>query len=160
MALNLSLQVVTPADIARLQREVNKLDDYFVSAAARSAGDGKTLPQLTTSLTQLSEKNKMNLLDEADRKQLAKDLEEIMAKAPVLHISFAGEPSTEALEKILAWLRDNIDPLVLLRVGLQPAIAAGCVLRTPNKIFDMSVRASLVRSEPLLNKLIAGAANQ
>jgi len=160
VALNLSLQVVTPADIARLQREVNKLDDYFVSAAARRAGDGKTLPQLTTSLTQLSEKNKMNLLDEADRKQLAKDLEEIMAKAPVLHISFAGEPSTEALEKILAWLRDNIDPLVLLRVGLQPAIAAGCVLRTPNKIFDMSVRASLVRSEPLLNKLIAGAANQ
>ena len=160
MALNLSLQVVTPADIARLQREVNKLSDYFVSAAARSAGDGKTLPQLTTSLSQLSEKNKIDLQDPADRKQLAKDLEEIVAKAPVLHISFAGEPSAEALEKILAWLRDNIDPLVLLQVGLQPAIAAGCVLRTPNKIFDMSVRASLVRSEPLLNKLIAGAANQ
>lgn len=160
MALKLTLQLVTPADITRLQREINKLNDYFVAAGARSSDAPADPPKLTRSLNQLAEQNKLNLLDSATRKQLSEDLDKIISKSPVLHISFAAEPSALALEKILAWLRDNINPEVLLRVGLQPAIAAGCVLRTPNKIFDMSVRASLQRQEPLLNKLIAGAANQ
>lgn len=160
MALKLTLQLVTPADITRLQREINKLDDYFVAAAARSADASANPPKLTRSLDQLAQQNKIDLTNAAARKQLSSDLGQIIAQAPVLHISFAAEPSAQALEKILAWLRDNINPEVLLRVGLQPAMAAGCVLRTPNKIFDMSVRANLIRQEPLLNKLIAGAATQ
>ena len=77
-----------------------------------------------------------------------------------MHISFAAEPSVKALETILVWLRDNIHPKVLLQVGLQPAVAAGCVLRTPNKVFDMSLRAYLDRQGDYLVQLIRGAVHE
>jgi F0F1-type ATP synthase delta subunit len=65
----------------------------------------------------------------------------------------------KALEKILLWLRQNVHPQVLLQVGLQPAIAAGCVLRTTNKIFDMSLKAHLSQQTDYLKQLISGAAD-
>jgi F0F1-type ATP synthase delta subunit len=78
----------------------------------------------------------------------------------LLHISFAAEPSTQALEKILVWFRANIHPQALLQVGLQPTIAAGCVLRTPNKVFDMSLRNHLIEQQKYLMQLIDVAAKK
>jgi F0F1-type ATP synthase delta subunit len=85
-------------------------------------------------------------------------LNEVLGHAPLLHISFASEPSTKALEAILVWMRANIHPQTLLQVGLQPNIAAGCVLRTPSKVFDLSMRSYLQKQESYLVELIAGAA--
>ena len=160
MALKLPLQVVSNADVMRLKREVSGLNDYFTSAAARSAGVPAQPPRLSRQLDQLVRENQVNLMDNSARTKLHDDLKALELQAPMLHISFASEPSAQVVEKILSWLRSNIDPYVLLRVGLQPTIAAGCVLRTPNKIIDMSMRSSLITQEPYLAKLIAGAANE
>jgi F0F1-type ATP synthase delta subunit len=77
--------------------------------------------------------------------------------APSFHVSFAVEPSPRALEKILVWLRENIHPQVLVQVGLQPAIAAGCVMRAANKVFDMSLRSNLKEQSGYLTQLVRGA---
>jgi F0F1-type ATP synthase delta subunit len=155
--LNLPSFVVSQSDVAKIHRELNGLNDFFTSAKARQTGTAMQLPKLTRILNQLAHENRINLLEEPDRNKLAAGLAELYDKAPYLHISFASEPSPKALETLVVWVRTNIHPHALIQIGLQPSIAAGCFLRTPNQVFDMSLRTTLKNSEPYLVKLIAGA---
>jgi F0F1-type ATP synthase delta subunit len=157
--LKLPLSVISQVDVARILRELNNLNDFFISATARKSGTPMQSPPLTRLLDQLARDNNYNLLDADHRQKLQAGLNVIIGKAPLVHISFAAEPAPKALEQILSWLRGNIHPLLLVQVGLQPTIAAGCVLRTPNKVFDMSLRSYIKTQEPFLTQLIAGAAH-
>ena len=73
-----------------------------------------------------------------------------------MHISFAADPSASFTEKIVAWFRENIHPNILVQIGLQPNIAAGCVVRTANKIFDFSLRENFNQSQQSLIDAIGG----
>lgn len=160
MELKLPATVVSQVDVARLLRELNELNDFFVASRARKSGSSPQPPRLTRLLDQVVRDNRYNLLEEPDRKTLEQNLNSVLSKAPLLHMSFASEPPSRALERIVVWLRTNIHPQVLLQVGLQPSIAAGCVLRTPNRWFDMSLRSHLEQQESYLLQLIAGAGSE
>ncbi len=161
MALKLPLAIVSRVEINQVLRELNTLDDFFIGAEARkSREDSVPPPRITRVLNQLIRDNRINLMDQKDRKALQEELKKVLDEAPNLHISFAADPAPAALEKILMWMRANIHPQVLLQVGLQPSIAAGCILRTPNKLFDMSMRAYLDKQSPYLLKLIEGVARE
>ncbi|MEX1995681.1 MAG: hypothetical protein WD887_02805, partial [Candidatus Saccharimonadales bacterium] len=149
-------EIIGPADITRLTRELNSLDDFLVGSSHKKTAD-KSPPRITRLLELVAKENQVNLLEAEARTGLAALLKKTADSSPLLHISFAADPPPKALERILIWLRENIHPHVLLQVGLQPGIAAGCVLRTPNKLFDMSLRSNLKKQEPYLAKLIAGA---
>jgi hypothetical protein len=151
--------VISQADVTRLIRELNGLNDFFVDANARASGTPIQPRRLSRMLDQTAKTNGYNLLQQPQRDSLITELEAILQKAPMLHISFAAEPSPKSLEPILAWFRQNIHPQALLTVGLQPTIAAGCVLRTPNRWFDMSMREYLRKQEPYLAELIEGVAS-
>jgi len=155
--LKLTLAVVGPSEIRRSVRELAGLDDYFVASAARQNTDAAGQPRITQLLDELARANGINLLEAGQRKKLSEALNQVLKDAPSLHISFAREPSPKALEKIVSWFRDNIDKNSLLQIGLQPSIAAGCVLRTSNQLFDMSIRAKLDKHGSTLLSLIAGA---
>ncbi|MDB5161354.1 MAG: hypothetical protein JWO96_734 [Candidatus Saccharibacteria bacterium] len=157
--LKLPSTVVSRADAMRLLREINSLDDFFAGAAARKGGTPLQPPKTTKMLDQLGEINGLNLLDADSRKTLYEQLETLSRQAPSLHLSFANEPSPKAVEPILLWLREQIHPNCLVQTGVAPAIAAGCILRTPNKVFDMSMRVHLQKQAHFLNELIAGAIN-
>lgn len=155
----LPLSIISKTDLARMQRELSKLDDFFVASAARKAGTGIAAPRITHALESLARENKVNLLEAQQRKKFSAEVDELVKSSPSLHLSFAAEPSPKALETVITWFRSNIHPQALIQVGIQPSIAAGCVLRTPNQIFDMSVRSSLKNQEAYLAKLIDGAVN-
>lgn len=156
--LKLPPSLIGLADIARLNRELNGLNDFFAGASHRPAGTASAqLPKISRLLDSLARENGVNLLDENARNSLRKRLDEVYEHAPSMHISFAVEPSPKSLEKILIWLRQNVHPQALLQVGLQPAIAAGCMLRTTNKVFDMSLRANLKKQSGYLTQLVRGA---
>lgn len=155
----LPLSIISKTDLVRMQRELTKLDDFFVASATRKAGAGVPAPRITHALELLARDNKVNLLEAKQRKNFSEELNNLIKDSPLLHLSFAAEPAPKALETLLAWFRTNIHPQALISVGLQPSIAAGCVLRTPNQIFDMSIRSSLKGQEQYLAKLIDGAVN-
>jgi F0F1-type ATP synthase delta subunit len=155
--LKLTPAVVSQTDINRLMRELTGLNDFFVGARTRAGGSAMQLPKLSRLMDQLSRENSVNLLEEADRKELMRRLETLYKTAPSFHISFAVEPSPKSMERIVVWMRQNVHPQTLLSVGLQPAIAAGCVLRTTNKVFDMSLRNHLQNQTKYLAELIQGA---
>ena len=154
--LKLPVAIVNRGDVMRLQRELNALNDFFVGATARRPGTPMQMPKTTRRLTELAEANNVNLLEQSHRAALYTSMTGILKSAPVMHMSFASEPTPKSVEPILDWLRKQIHPQALLQVGLAPAIAAGCVLRTPNKFFDMSIRAHLEKQAHFLSELIAG----
>jgi F0F1-type ATP synthase delta subunit len=148
--LHLPVTTITVVDIGRLQRELEALNNFLAQAAARASGESVAMPKTTKTFEDFAKQNALQLHQEADREKLGKFLEYIRESAPVIHMSFAAEPSAKAMQKIITWLRTEIDPNVLLQVGLQPSIAAGCVLRTTNKYFDFSMRKHFYDQRELL----------
>ncbi|HVS58171.1 MAG TPA: hypothetical protein VHD60_00325 [Candidatus Saccharimonadales bacterium] len=149
--LSLPTLVVGPADLVHIRREVEALDEYVRAASLREGGKPTAaLPRLSRSLEALAQQNKLNLLQETDRETLKSFLGDMLKHAPVVHVSFAVDPSAAFTTKIVMWFRENIDPGVLIQIGLQPTIAAGCVVRTPNHYYDFSLRQYFAKHKHLL----------
>jgi hypothetical protein len=139
-AFILPIAVVSPTDVARLSREVENLDEFFRQSEIRAGGTPQSAPRYSRLLDEVVVMNGMNLLQEIDRSKLMTLLAGLSDRAPVLHISFSVDPPGPYVQKIVAWLRQNVQGDVLVRVGLQPNIGAGCIVRTTNKSFDFSLK--------------------
>lgn len=146
----LPVQIVSPADVSRLIREVETIDDALHQLSLRAPGTEVKMPKTSKLLDQTAELNKLNLLEKSDRELLNRTLQLIKERAPVLHISFSADPSAAFLEKLMVWLRREIHPLVLLTIGLQPNMGAGCIVRTKNRQFDFSLKQDFAGKRDLL----------
>ncbi len=158
--LVLPVGVAGRMDVGRLVREVQALDDYLEQAAVRTPGTPMQMPKTSKLLDELLERNKVNALVPEDRKRLINFLVTVRVKAPIIHMSFSADPSAAFTQKMVTWLRENIHPLVLVQIGLQPNIGAGCVIRTTNKYFDFSLRQHFAKQQALLMTKIHGASEQ
>jgi F0F1-type ATP synthase delta subunit len=153
-SLELPTLIFGPVEIHRLLRELEALEEFMTQANIREKGKQPALPKTSRLLEGLAGNNGFNLLLAEDRTKLTKFLQLIETKAPVIHISFAADPSSAFAAKIVAWLRTNIHPYALLHLGLQPSIAAGCIVRTNSRSFDFSLRNRFHDQRPLLLKSI------
>lgn len=142
MELKIPTIVASKNEITNVYRELVIFIDKITQSKLRKDNPIR-YPVISENLKALAADNKLNLTDEAVCKQLLIKLEDIKKNAPTVHISFQSEPSNEILQKLVEWLRKEIDPAIFLQVGLQPNIAAGIILRTPNHQFDFSLRQRL-----------------
>lgn len=156
--LQLPIGVVSMVDVGRLLREVEAIDNFLNQAVIREPGMAVKLPKTSRLFDETAQVNKLNLLHEDDRQHLQEFLKEVRQHAPVLHISFSADPSPMFTQKLITWLRSEIHPLVLLQVGLQPNMGAGCVVRTTNKYFDFSLRSRFKVKGPELAQLMKAGA--
>lgn len=156
-AYRLPVQIIARADVSRLHRESEALETFFATAAVQGATT-KTMPQLSQQLSAFVNENKLNLLQPADRQALQNYFAGLLKSAPLVHVSFATEPRPDFLMKLVAWFRTEAHPSVLLQIGLQPSIAAGCIIRTNNKYFDFSFKKHFADGKTKLAAGIRGAA--
>lgn len=156
MELKLPPSIVGYSDLKRIIRTLEDREEQFISASSK--GQEAIAGPSEAALIDLANLNQINLNDRKVCQQLKIYLDEWSDKLPKLHLSFAVEPSEQVVHKMVAWLRQNIHPGALIGIGLQPSIAAGCILRTPNKIFDLSLRSFIDRQNEYLLELIQGAA--
>lgn len=148
--LVLPIQVTGRVDVGRLLREVEQIDSFLKQAAIREPGTAVKMPKTSRLLDEFTGTNKLNLLHDDERAKALSFLISVKAKAPMMHMSFSVDPAPAFVEKVTTWLRQEIHPLVLLQVGLQPNIGAGCVVRTTNKYFDFSLREHFKKQKSLL----------
>lgn len=142
-------------EVRRLLRELETLDEQLRQMALRR--DEKfEMPRVSRLLDALATENHCDLLRGADRIVLRDFLNHVMDKAPTIHVSFAADPSSAFTAKIVGWFRANVNALALVQIGLQPSIAAGCVVRTQNKVFDLSLRNHFSRQTQLLIDSVRG----
>lgn len=152
--VGLPLLVVGPVDVGRLLRELETIDGLATKAKLRDKADEFKLPKTSKLMDLTTELNKLDLLQASDRQQLLELLKVVKQRAPLLHISFNADPAPAFIEKLMAWLRREIHPTVLLTIGLQPSIGAGCIVRSTNKQFDFSLRQDLINKRELLSSKI------
>lgn len=156
-ALELPTLVFGPIEVHRLARELEALEEYMVQVGIRDKGKQPLLPKTSRLLESLVGNNNFNLLLPADRAELAAFLKMVETNAPVVHVSLAADPSSAFTAKIVAWFRANIHPYALLHLGLQPTIAAGCIVRTNSKVFDFSLRNRFYDKRSMLLEAIEGS---
>lgn len=151
--LTLPTSVVSRVDALRLSREVENISSQLDQAGLTAASEAK-LPHVSPVLEDMAHDNRLNLLHAEDRNRLHAFLLELKEDAPTIHMSFATLPPATFTAKLVEWLRSEIHPMLLLDVGLQPSIAAGCVIRTTNKYFDCSMRQHLLTNRPKLIEIL------
>jgi len=141
------------SDVSRLLREIETLQD----AARMSKVRGKAAEAAPSHL--LQQLIEANTHDDAapSYEELSRVLSTLRDKAPSVHMSFATNPSNEFMLSLVAWFRQQVHPYVMLQIGLQPSIAAGCVVRTPSRYFDLTMRKHFIDKRAMLVKQLRGA---
>ncbi len=139
-ALVLPIAIVSPTDIARIIRESDNLDEFFRQSNIKESTTQVVAPRYSKLLDELVVLNNLDLSQQTHRDYLKQSLISVSENSPVLHVSFSVDPPGPYVQKIVNWLRQNIRSDVLVSVGLQPNIGAGCIVRTTNKSFDFSLR--------------------
>jgi F0F1-type ATP synthase delta subunit len=152
--LQLPVSVVSRVDVGRLLREVEAIDSFLKQSAIREPGTQVKLPKTSRLFDEVVQVNKINVLHEDERVRLHHFLTEVRADAPTVHMSFSADPAPAFTQRLITWLRSEVHPVVLLQVGLQPNIGAGCVVRTTNKYFDFSLRSRLKEKGDVLAQLL------
>ena len=158
LGLSLPLRVISFNDVARLERELESINDFFDKSSLQGA-NAKTLPQASATLRSLFEENKLNILEVADRQKITQFINKLRQNGKLVNVSFAVEPKPDVLMKLLQWFRREAHPHVLLRVGLQPTIAAGCIVRTTNKYYDFSFKEQFSKSKQKLSTALGSVNN-
>jgi F0F1-type ATP synthase delta subunit len=144
--------VVTRADSARLIRELEMLDNDVRADTIRHRNID--VSAASNMLVDLAEAQQFDLADQSHRLKLIEALRYLKAKAPIMHVTFAEHAHPEFLQQIIVWARQELHPLSLIHVGLQPGIVAGCIVRTPSHIYDFSIQHILRTKRPLLLKYL------
>lgn len=150
--------VSTRGDVGRLLRELEMLSDFLGQASIRQPGTAVQAPKTSNVFDEMVTKNKLNMLQEDHRSKLKNFLSSLREKAPVLHVSFSAEPSPMISQQLTAWVRQNLHPYIILQIGLNPSIGAGCILRTTNKFFDLSLREKFNSQKAALAQQLHGDA--
>lgn len=148
--LRLPILVFGIVEVRRLKRELEALEEFMIQAGLREPGKQPSLPRVSRLLDALATENHLNLLQPEDRQRMKAFLERTEQHAPTVHMSFATDPSSAFIAKIVTWMRSSLGPDALLEIGLQPTIAAGAILRTNNKVFDLSLREHFAKSTELM----------
>ncbi len=154
--LQLPMGVITRADVGRLALEAEAIDSFLRQAAVREPGSAVQLPKTSQLFDEIVAINKLNMLQEADRQGLYQFLQSVRTTAPILHISFSTDPSVVFLQGLITWIRQQMHPFLLLQIGLQPNIGAGCVVRSTNKFYDFSLRQRFADQHMLLVSKLRG----
>lgn len=142
------------ADLARLSREVEDVDNDLEAQKARAQGAEVTyrLPNISRALSDFTEMNKVDLADGQQRSELKRHLRLLKDHAPIMHLGLAVEADPDFLQQLAAWVRQEIHPQALLAVGLQPSLAGGAYVRTPSHVYDFSLRTLLAAKRDILIK--------
>lgn len=142
--LKFPLSIVTRLDFGRLVTEFEQLDEARQSADVRSrSGIQTTELELTDVAQDFLEINQLPIDQLKQRQDLIGQLRQLKDNLPKVHASFAVPADHASLVEIVKWLRQSVNPQVVLEVGLQPDLIAGVYLRTDNHVHDFSLRSSL-----------------
>lgn len=151
----LSTAIVSQSDLVRLLREVEQFDGQYAQAALQERVKSKAVAvsaHTSLGLQQLADQSGISLSTDEGRQELRDTINDLLRRSPQLHISFASEPPQAHLRTVVEWLRHNIHASVLVRTSVQPAIIAGCIIRSSNRVLDLSLRRSFEEALPQLTK--------
>lgn len=155
MERNLPNSIYTKGQLLSVLHEIEKYIDALVQVDVVHKTTQKMghLPSMSVHLQGLLAENSLEATTH-NMESLRDFLVELQDSSPIVRFSFASEPPTDILHKIVSWLRKETGLFVLIKIGIQPTVAAGCVMYTPNHRYDFSLRAHLLGSTKAFKKVL------
>jgi len=150
ITLNLTSAVNSLSDVNKLINELESIEEFFLKMKAKSSLSQVDVPKSSIALEELAKLNSLNLMKSEDREKLNLFLHFIRTKSPTIHLSFGSSPDDKFLTKVTDWFRAQVNPYLLISIGLQPTIGAGFKIRTTNKYYDFSLRKYLTANKQTL----------
>jgi len=123
------------------------------SIRAEEGVDFEDLPEVSSALAQLIKDNDIKVTT-TSLKELKTWLAELKQSAPVLRLTFTSDPENAIITRIVKWFREQSGKEVLVRIGVQPTIAAGCIVHTPSHQYDFSLRNYLLQNTALFSEIL------
>jgi hypothetical protein len=151
--------IATKADLVNVLRNLEAVLDAFVENSVRQEEgvDFAARADVSSNLALLVKDNRLEVSVET-LKSLKTWLNHLKDHAPVVRFTFANDPDQKFLAAIVDWLRKNSGQFVLVRYGIQPSIAAGCLMYTPRHRYDFTLRKNITDSGQKLMEYIRAAA--
>lgn len=143
--LILPTAIATKSDLVNVLRNLEEVLDASVENSIRS-GEGVDFVSRADVSSNLAELVKVNQLEVSVQtlQALKVWLNHLKEHAPVVRFTFANDPNQQFLAGIVEWLRKNSGQFVLIRYGIQPSIAAGCLMYTSRRRYDFSLRQNIL----------------
>ena len=151
----LPITLIGKTDLMRLLQEIGALDEQLSqqNLQQRAQGGQETVvPAISAGLRQVSDQLGLDITSQSGRVRARDVITSYLHEAPLFQITFASEPPLDQLRLVVEWMRQNIHGLALVQTAVQPAIIAGCIIRSSNKVFDFSVREAFDTAAPHLLK--------
>ena len=137
--------IISRIDVSRLVREFEAVDNALTTKTVRkkAGAQSEDTPAMSPQLLGFLDVNPVDLENTTARSAYIKQLRLLKDNVRVVNMTFAVVADPESLQQLSAWLRESIHPQAVIEAHLQPALVAGVYLRTPNHVFDLSVRNAL-----------------
>lgn len=149
------------SDVSRLLREIEEVDYDLETQTIRTPNQPLTIPAISRALNETLTLNNIEVTNLDERKRMIDALRDAKERAPNVQITFAVDPEPSVISYLVNWIRENLHPRALVTVGLQPGIIGGCVVRTPDHIYDFSLRKRFKDEEAnLIQAINASIARQ
>jgi F0F1-type ATP synthase delta subunit len=145
----LPLSVSQPVELNRLIHELTQLNEDISQETIRNPNIKPDI-KVSAKMTDVLEANNIDITAKEHRDSLLNVFNRLNERGRVINVSFASEASPEFIAKITEWFRNEIDPYCFIIVGINPTIGVGCIARTNNKVFDMSLKGGLSSTRELL----------
>lgn len=134
--------LITKVDFAHMINEVEVIDAALEAQKVRGyKKEQYRLPAISRTLSDFLTLNQVDVLDDHTRMAFKAQVRKLKDKVPIVHLTFATPADAESLEYLAGWIRQEIHPLAVLSVGMQPSLIGGTYIRTPNHVHDYSMRA-------------------
>lgn len=148
-------RLVTRRQLRELRTEVETIIEQAVQGSIRKEQTGATFGVNKPSqlLQEMMVLHDMTLTIES-LKSLQKVIQDIDDQAVLLRVVLSAEANADVKSRIVRWFRTNMNSPVLMRFGIQPAIAGGCIVYTPNHRYDFSLRTHILESDVTIRGIL------
>lgn len=110
-------------------------------------------PVMSDELTELLQFNSQ-FIDKYSLAEAVGELDRLIKSAVTFEVIVATEPSASFLQELTKWFRDNLHPQALLNYKVRRSIGGGAIIRTPNRIYDFSLRPKLQAGKSRLTEVL------
>ena len=153
MNIDLPPSVTTPHDLATLCLEIESYAQWAHGqqiAATSGASTQATPPSLSDAAKQLIR----TLGDSGSPDELHAALLKLRRQAPTISITLAAPAPISLRQTLTAWVRQHIDPNLLINFGFNRTILGGMVIRYNSAVYDWSFRRRIRDNQHLMQEVI------
>lgn len=152
MALVLPVDTYSPDQLSELVLQLQDIAALSRDSAARKEADDD-LPDMSPSLTELLEANKIDAKDVTALEGLSKELAKMLDTAPTVHILLSAMPGRAMRRQFTTWFRTEIHPLILMTFAARSDLGGGAIVQAGSHLYDLSFRRSIIDNKARLTEI-------